>query len=120
MTREDLTALMQETEREAKEERELMERETIDPEFHAKRERERQLAREEEERRENAPLRAAVRKSTISRLKDYYWHVARRRDNSEFIHRMDALGKQGHGGSIDDAINFLLDEMEIFSGYSQW
>ena len=100
--------------------KEIEERAARDPVFRAQMARERQLEEERMERRQKSPKRPAVRKETIARIRDYYWHVARRRDDSTFIHRMDSVGKQGHGGSIDDAINFLLDEMERTCGYSKW
>jgi hypothetical protein len=103
--------------------REIMEMEARmekDPEYRAKVEQEGRDYEERYERRLRQPKRVAIRKDTIKRIQDFYWHVSRHEDRTELIHRMDKLGKQGHGGSIDDAVNFMLDLFEKYLEYSKW
>ena len=113
MTREDLAKGMLEVKK-------MAERMQTDPEYRAKVEQERKEFEERAERREKQPRRASVRKETIKRIQDFYWHMARHEDRTELIHRIDKMGKQGKGESIDDAINFILDEFERACEYSKW
>lgn len=113
MTREEFEKGMQEMKK-------MAERMETDPEYRTKVEQERKEYEERAERREKQPRRASVRKETIKRIQDFYWHVSRHEDRTELIHRMDKMGKQGKGESIDAAINFILDECERTCNYSQW
>ena len=113
MTREDLAKGMLEMKK-------MAERMQTDPEYRAKVEQERKEFEERAERREKQPRRVSVRKETVKRIQNFYWHVARHEDRTELIHRMDKMGKQGKGESIDDAINFILDEFERACEYSKW
>jgi hypothetical protein len=113
MTREDLAKGMLEVKK-------MAERMQTDPEYRAKVEQEQRRFEERAERREKQPRRASVRKETIKRIQDFYWHMARHEDRTELIHRIDKMGKQGKGESIDDAINFILDEFERACEYSKW
>ena len=113
MTREELAKGMQEMKK-------MAERMQTDPEYRAKVEQEQKEFEERAERREKQPRRVSVRKETVKRIQNFYWHVARHEDRTELIHRIDKMGKQGKGESIDDAINFILDEFERACEYSKW
>ena len=113
MTREEFGKAIQEMKK-------MEERMKTDPEYRAKMEQERKEYEARAERREKQPRRVSIRKETIQRIQEFYWHVARHEDRTELIHRMDKIGKQGKGESIDDAVNFMLDELERTCGYSQW
>ncbi len=113
MTREELARGMLEMKK-------MAERMKTDPEYRAKMEQEQKEYEERAARREKQPRRVSVRKETVRRIQDFYWHVARYRDETELIHRMEKMGKQGHGESIDDAVNFMLDVFEQVCEYSKW
>jgi predicted RNase H-like nuclease (RuvC/YqgF family) len=115
MTREELAKGMLEMKK-------MAERMQTDPEYRAKVEQERKEFEERAEHREKQPRRVSVRKETIKRIQDFYWHTARHLDDDGLglIRRMDKMGKQGKGESIDDAINFILDEFEKACEYSKW
>ena len=113
MTREELAKGMQEMKK-------MAERMQTDPEYRAKVEQEQKGFEERAERREKQPRRVSVRKETVKRIQDFYWHVARHEDRTELIHRMEKMGKQGKGESIDAAINYMLDMLEQVCEYSKW
>lgn len=113
MTREELAKGMLEMKK-------MADRMKTDPEYRAKMEQERMEYEKRAERREKQPRRVSIRKETIQRIQEFYWHVARHEDRTELIHRMDKMGKQGKGESIDDAVNFMLDMFEQVCEYSKW
>jgi hypothetical protein len=113
MTREELAKGMLEMKK-------MAERMQTDPEYRAKVEQEQKEFEERAERRAKQPRRVSVRKETIQRIQNFYWHVARHQDSDDLIHRMEKMGKQGKGESIDDAVNYMLDMLEQVCEYSKW
>ena len=113
MTREELAKGMLEMKK-------MEERMKTDPEYRAKMEQERKEYEAMAERMEKQPRRITIRKETIKRIQNFYLHVARHEDRTELIHRMEKMGKQGKGESIDDAVNFILDVFEQECEYSKW